>query len=565
MSRVKKNWSASLLLLSLTLILAITGCSGAGNNSKSPENKEAKASNTTGTATNKGAEDNGQPVSGGELTFALAGAPDTLDPHRNGWATGARVFRVIYDNLVVLDSDNTVKPWLATEWTVSPDGKSYTFKLRNDVKFHDGTPLNAEAIKYNYDRAINPETKAITARSLLKYYESAEVIDEYTVKLNLTTPSQAFLRNLTQPQVGIISPTAAEKYGDQYGHNPVGTGPFKFVKWEENVGVTLERNDEYAWGPELVANHGKPYLDRLVFKVVPEEATRIGSVQSGQLLAADTVPPQNIAALKNDKKTHIYQVNTEGLPFTLFINQSNAPWNELKARQALQLAIDVEKIVKTLYLGTYDQAWSSLTPGTFGYDASLENGIKPDVDKANQLLDELGWVKGSDGIRVKDGKRLAIRYVEGSPNREKRQDIASIVQQQLKQIGIEVNINITKDIKVVVFENDDYDVYGNGQMNPDPEGLRTFYHSKTQNVAGKHNLGSIVNENIDKFLDEGLVETDPVKRAEFYKQAQQEISKQAIIIPIYVFPYTVAASSKVVDLKFDTLGYPLFNDLYLKP
>ncbi|UUZ80154.1 ABC transporter substrate-binding protein [Paenibacillus sp. P26] len=474
-----------------------------------------------------------------------------------------RVFRTIYDSLVVQLPDGSIKPWLATEWSVSPDGKSYTFKLRKDVKFQDGTPFNAEAVKFNYDRIIDPQTKAANALALIRPYKSAEVVDEYTVKLNLETPSQAFLGNLSQAMLGIVSPAALKKYGDQLGKHPVGTGPFKFVKWDENAEIQVEKNEGYKWAPELVGNKDQAYLDKITFKIIPEEATRIGAVQSGQVLAVETVPPQNIVSLKNDPKFQLYKANTGGLPYTLFINVRRPPWNEVKARQALQLAVDVDSIVKTLYLGTYDRAWSPLTPGILGYDPSLENSIKPDPVKAGKLLDELGWVKGADGIREKDGKKLTIHYVDGSPNREKRNDIAVMVKQQLKQIGIAVDVEITKDTATVIYTNGNYDLYGNSQVNSDPEALRAFYYSDSGR-AGRPTLSGLKDPEVDKLLDQGTVEQDPKKRVEIYKKVQHYIIDNAVILPIYVFPYTVAAAKSVSGLKFDSLGYPLFNDVNLQ-
>lgn len=132
----------------------------------------------------------GNSQQGGELTFALATSPDTLDPHRSGLAVSVRVIRTIYDSLVVQLPDNTIKPWLAKEWTISEDGLDYTFELREDVVFQDGTPFNAEAVKYNFDRILDPATKAANAAALLQPYESSEVIDEYTVKIHLSTPSE---------------------------------------------------------------------------------------------------------------------------------------------------------------------------------------------------------------------------------------------------------------------------------------------------------------------------------------------------------------------------------------
>lgn len=536
------------MALAAVVVLVLSGCGAAGN------------SNSTVEAS--GAEQSGQ-AEGGNLTYALATSPDTLDPHRSGLAVTVRVIRTIYDNLVVQLPDGSIKPWLAKEWSVSEDGKSYTFKLREDVKFHDGTPFNAEAVKFNLDRVIDPATKAANSLALIRPYSSSEVIDEYTIKVNLEQPSQAFLGNLSQALLGIVSPTAAKKYGDQLGKNPVGTGPYTFVKWDENADIVVAKNTDYNWAPETVENEGAPHLDTITFKIVPEEATRIGSVQSKQVLAAETVPPQNIAALKNDPNQQLLQANTVGLPYTLFFNLRKAPWDDVKVRQAVQSAVDVESIVKTLYLGNYERAWSALSPGILGYDASLEGSINPDINKANQLLDEQGWVKGADGIREKDGKKLTLHYVDGSPNREKRNDIAAIIQQQLKQVGIAVEVEITKDIATVVYQNWDYDLYGNSQVNSDPNALYAFYHTSAE--GERPTLSGLSDPKIDKLLEQGAVETDPDKRVDIYNQIQQYLIDQAVILPIYVFPYTVAASKSVQGIKFDSLGYPLFNDVRIQP
>ncbi|RAI96789.1 peptide/nickel transport system substrate-binding protein [Paenibacillus pabuli] len=537
------------MALAAVLVLVLSGCGAAGNS-----NSAVQAS---------GGEQAAGQAEGGNLTYALATSPDTLDPHRSGLAVTVRAIRTIYDNLVVQLPDGSIKPWLAKEWSVSEDGKSYTFKLREDVKFHDGTPFNAEAVKFNLDRVIDPATKAANSLALIRPYSSSEVIDEYTIKVNLEQPSQAFLGNLSQALLGIVSPTAAKKYGDQLGKNPVGTGPYTFVKWDENADIVVAKNKDYNWAPANVENEGAPHIDTITFKIVPEEATRIGSVQSKQVLAAETVPPQNIAALKNDPNQQLLQANTVGLPYTLFLNLRKAPWDDVKVRQAVQSAVDVESIVKTLYLGNYERAWSALSPGILGYDTSLEGSINPDINKANQLLDEQGWVKGADGIREKDGKKLTLHYVDGSPNREKRNDIAAIIQQQLKQVGIAVEVEITKDVATVIYQNWDYDLYGNSQVNSDPNALYAFYH--TSAVGERPTLSGLSDPKIDKLLEQGAVETDSDKRVDIYNQIQQYLIEQAVILPIYVFPYTVAASKSVQGIKFDSLGYPLFNDVRIQP
>ncbi|MEI2283697.1 ABC transporter substrate-binding protein [Paenibacillus polysaccharolyticus] len=544
------SWT-KVVALAVALVMVLSGC-GATSGGK-----------TSGAAQASAGGGQAGKAEGGNLTFALATSPDTLDPHRSGLAVAVRAIRTIYDNLVVQLPDGSIKPWLAKEWSVSKDGKSYTFKLREDVKFHDGTPFNAEAVKYNLDRVIDPATKAANSLALIRPYSSSEVIDEYTIKVNLNAPSQAFLGNLSQALLGIVSPTAAKKYGDKLGKNPVGTGPYTFVKWDENADIVVAKNKDYNWGPETVENKGVPHIDTITFKIVPEEATRIGSVQSKQVLAAETVPPQNIAALKSDPNQQLLQANTVGLPYTLFFNLRKAPWDDVKVRQAVQSAVDVESIVKTLYLGNYERAWSALSPGILGYDKALEGSITPDINRANQLLEEQGWVKGADGIRVKDGKKLTLRYVDGSPNREKRNDIAAIIQQQLKPLGIAVEVVITKDIATVIYQNWDYDLYGNSQVNSDPNALYAFYHTSAE--GERPTLSGLSEPKIDQLLEQGAVETDSAKRVDIYSQIQKYLIEQAVILPIYVFPYTVAASKNVEGIKFDALGYPLFNDVRIQP
>ncbi|AST96118.1 ABC transporter substrate-binding protein [Shouchella clausii] len=527
----------------LALAIIISGCSSSSGSSASPDRTptEEKA---------------------GDLTYALATNPSTLDPGRSGWAVESRVYNQIFEGLLTRLPDGSIAPQLATDWDISDDGKTYTFHLRDDVTFHDGTPFDAEAVQYSFDRILDPATQAGNALSALHPYESAEVIDAHTIKLHLATPSASFLTNLTQTQLSIVSPTAAEEHGSQFGQNPVGTGPFEFVSWQENSEIQLKRYDDYNWGSAQSENKGPAFLDTLTFKIITEEATRVGSLQSSQVLAAETIPPQNIEAFESDPSLKLLSQNTEGLPYTLFINSEHEPWGELEARQALQYGIDVQQIVDTLYFGTYDRAWSSITPGLLGYDESLEHSFEPDKEKAEQLLEDIGWKKGTDGIRERDGERLTLNYVDSTPNREKRNDIAVIVQQQLKEIGIDVIIELTKDISTTIHENGDYDLYGNSQVNGDPNALRQFY--RTPDEGARKTLSRLNDPKLDELLEQGTIELDEEKRIAIYKEIQQYIHQQAIIIPIYVFPYTVGTQESVQGITFDYLGYPFFNDTYVR-
>src|SRR4051794_14375063 len=228
---IRKNSYKILSILSICFLLLLAGCTDSGN--------------STSTNTNSKESSTSEPVAGGEFTYALSTAPDTLDPHVSGFAVSYRVIKSIFETLVYQSADNTIEPWLATEWEISEDQKTYTFKLREDVTFHDGSKFNAEVVKYNFDRIFDPKTKAPTPASYMEKVESVEVLDEYTVKFTLSEPSATFLTLLGHTNLSIVSKEAAEKYGDQFASHPVGSGPFKFVEQVENDRVVLGKYEEY--------------------------------------------------------------------------------------------------------------------------------------------------------------------------------------------------------------------------------------------------------------------------------------------------------------------------------
>jgi peptide/nickel transport system substrate-binding protein len=491
----------------------------------------------------------GEPVAGGNLIYALATEVTTLDPHRAGMIVERRVFSSLFDRLFHYGDNGELEPWLATEYQLDEDGKSYILKLQEGVVFHDGTPFNAEALEYNLSRILDPETQANTPSRLLPY-TSSDILDEYTIRLNLESPSSLFLTTLSQ--IEIVSPTAAQASKDQFGTNPVGSGPFIFESWEEDI--VVKRNPDYAWGLGVARNKGAAYLDQITFKTVPEESTRVGSVLSDQVHIAETIPPQNYVELENDPSVQVLRRSVEGLAYTLFFVTANEPWSDLKLRQAVVAGIDVKAIIQTIYLGVYDQAFSPLTPGFPFYDDSLDGIDRYDPEKAKRLLDEAGWELKADGIREKDGKRLTLAYGESSPNREKRNDVAYFIQNQLKEIGVEVNVDITTDLVTQLAANA-YDLWGNSYASVEPiSALQIFY--STFNPYG--------NPQIDEWVVQAQSELDEEKKKDLIVKTQKEILDQAYIVPIYSFAYTTLAALTVKDFELLFLGLPNYVDVWLQ-
>ncbi|MEC0302080.1 ABC transporter substrate-binding protein [Terribacillus saccharophilus] len=499
---------------------------------------------------------------GGTLTFAIS-VPivgDLLDPHRSASPGNSRIQRSMFDSLVAQEEDGSFAPWLATEWEISEDQKSYTFHLRDDVTFTDGTPFNAEAVKFNFERIKNLDAPGLSL-SFIGPYESTEIIDEHTVRIHFSKPFSPFLSNLATENLAMVSPTAVEERGDSFAVNPVGSGPFKVTDYTLGTEYVLERNEDYNWGPANAGHTGKAYLDKLVIKIITEDSTRVSSLHSGDVDAIDTIPPQHVEVLENDKDLNISEVELLNYNAAIQFNATEGLLQDKELREALRVGVDWDAIVRTVYLGTYDRAYAALSPSLLGADTDLEGDWEFNAGESEAMLDELGWKKGEDGIRVKDGKRLSLEMIDFYANREKRMDVMTMVQNSWKNIGVELNIHtISRGEYTDRRMAGDYDMWIGSQYGPDPDGvLRAYLVAK----EGYHD--EYEDTRVTELLDAATDEQDTEKRAALYQQLQEYLFEEVYSIPVYVLPYTVAASKQVYDIDFDTKGSPYFYDTWVLP
>lgn len=505
------------------------------------------------------------PKPGGELAFGLDGAAVSsfvLDPHDSGFAPHNRVFRSIYDSLVVLLPDQNVGPWLATAWEISPDRRSYTFTLRRGVTFHDGTPFNAAAVKANLDRVADAQSRPLTALPDIGPYAGSEVLAEDRVRIDLHRPFEPLLRNLSKTTLGIISPAALAKHGAAIAQNPVGTGPFRFVSLVQGVEIVLERNPDYRWAPPTAAHEGPAYLQRLVFRNVPEEATRVAALQSRQVHAADGIPPQNIAVLRSASGFRLVEKELLNLNYTLYLNLNKAPWDDEDVRRAFRLSLDLDALVRVVYLGTLPRAWAPVSPSIFASaEKELRGSWKPDLAEAIRILDAKGWRPGAGGIREKDGKRLTVSFADTQGNREKRLDVIQFARRQVARAGFDLSIdsqpNSTYRQKLA---SGDYDLSGASQFAPDPDVLARL-HLPDQRVASS--VAKTNDPEISRWLTEGQQEGDPEKRADLYNRTQRRLIEKTYAIPVYVLPYTIGITTQVNGLSIDSHGFPEFHGVWL--
>ncbi|MGQ0571243.1 MAG: ABC transporter substrate-binding protein [Armatimonadota bacterium] len=503
------------------------------------------------------------PARGGQLVFGLRTDIESLDPHLAGDQPSHMVFMNIYDTLVIRSDSQTFQPGLAESWTVSADGKTYTFRLRKGVKFHDNTAFNAAAVKFNFDRVVNPETRARFARGALGPYEGTEVVDEHTVRVRLKEPYAPLLDGLSLAYLGMISPTAARAAGANFAQRPVGTGPFKFVERAAGSRILLEANADYNWAPRVFGHQGAPYLGRITFRVIEEEATRMASIETGETNVIVWLSADAIARFSRDSNYAVYGEAMTGTPYQANLNVGRAPLDDVRVRKALIHAVYQEALVRTLHPGQYKAAHSPLSPVMLGYDDSLETMYRYDTKKAAELLDAAGWRPNqTTGIRERGGQPL--RLIAASPNAADLARQGEFVQAMFRAVGVDLDLRLmTGAARHSAGQRGEAHAVFRGFAGSDPDQLRLTYHSS--NIATGVNYTFFRNARLDQILDEAVVSTNLRRRIELYREAQRIIMDSALIIPLYYNTSSFGTRAEVKGFMLDSTGvYPRLYDVYIQ-
>ena len=367
---------------------------------------------------------------GGTLTIVRPTDPVSLDPNLETTAPGAWVYFNMLEGLLTLDDKMQVKPALATGYEVLSPTK-VRFKLRPNVKFHDGTPFNAAAVKFTFDRALKGNPPARWA-SLAGSLTGAEVVDDLTVDMVTKDPYGPVLRTLAMYCMGIVSPAAVQKMGDGFSRAPVGTGPFKFVEWKTNTHVILERNPDY-WGD-------KALLDRVIFKVVPEEGARMIALQTGDADMVLFPAPTQLPALRKDPKFAVHEVGGIRVVF-IGMHAGLPPLDDVRVRSAMLHAVDRKTILENIMEGSAVAARGVLAPGVFGFKDMAWTASTPTTGpRRKALLTQAGCAPGPDGIMQKGGQRLTLSWLAARGRYPKDGEITEAVQAMLKDVGIEAKV-----------------------------------------------------------------------------------------------------------------------------
>ena len=496
---------------------------------------------------------------GGTLTYGLLFSPSAIDPHvGSSWDSGAAIANV-YDPLVGVDEGGNPAPGLAESWTVSDDGKSITFKLRQGVKFHDGTPFDAAAVKFSFDRIVDPATKSNFAISLLGPYGAAEVVDEYTVKVTLSEPYAPFLTNLSLPYLAMVSPAAVAKWGADYQMHQVGTGAFMMQEYVPNQHLILVKNPDYNWPPPTAQHQGPAYLDQVIFKFIPDSSARVKALQAGDVLVARELSPEQSPRLAQDPNFTLLVTDMPGQTMQFFMNTQKSPTDDIRVRQALLYAVDPRIAANTIFQGYFPVAYGPLAENTLGFDPSLKDAHSYDAAKAASLLTEAGWVDtNNDGVREKDGVPLTLQVI--MQNWGHIEELATLMQGQLLQVGVKLELQMMSfpaALQAVSDGNYHLSPYGGGGW--DPNVLRDYFSSDAYFNWSKINM-----PDLDEILAQAGQSMNVEERVTLYQQAQQIIMKNALILPMLSDGQIIGISNKVKGLAYDPNGlWPNLYDAYV--
>ncbi|MGH2405234.1 MAG: ABC transporter substrate-binding protein, partial [bacterium] len=489
--------------------------------------------------------------------------PDMLDVNVGSSRYDRWVTASIYDTLLAMDRSGKVLPWLAESWQVSADKRVYTLKLRRGVEFHDGTPFGAAAVKFNFDRIVAPDTKSTSAIGLLGEYDRTEAVDATTVRVTFKKPHPGFLANLTDVTLGIQSPAAMQKFGADYVRNPVGTGPFMFKEWTRRDRIVLVRNPKYNWGPPWARHQGPAYLEQVTFRIIPEDGSRVAALEAGQLDGIGRVPPQNAAVMRVDKRWTIVNSVLPGTGVILTVNVRKPPTDDLPMRQALAHLMHTDEAGRIAYFAQWFPHRGTILSSNNPFFLNTSKVFPFNAQRAEQILEEGGWRRGPDGIRVKGGVRAELVYI-GFPSIETTRTMEWLGA-NLRRIGVELRIRELETGAIHrARQAGEHNLAHLTFIFLDPGFLRTLFHS--ENSGGGWNFVHHRDAALDRLLEQGETEIDEAKRKQAYEAAQKRMAEQVYVLPV-VYQHQISAFKSTISgaIMYPVLGeYPYFYDAHVR-
>ena len=504
-------------------------------------------------------EPEAQPKDGGEWIIGISELPDTLDPHKTGAAIASTILGNAGDSLIAQDYDGNYVPALATEWTISEDGLTWTFELRQDVTFHDGTPLDAAAVKFSFDRILDPATKSITAAGLLGPMASTAAPAPYTFAFTLSEPFSPLLDNLTGSTLSIVSPTAVQAMGEEFGRKPVLSGPWMVDEWRTGDRIILKRNPDYRWAPPFLHQGGPAHIETLTFQSIMEEASRIAAFEAGEIHQA-TLPSTDVERISSGGESWVINYLRKGVVFLEF-NVTKAPFDDVRVRQAFNHAINKRDVLDTAIEGLGQIAHGFLPPTIVGYWPEIEQYAPAyDPERAKALLAEAGWVPNGEGVLEKDGQPFAFTALNLPTDAWNRG--AQVVQSQLGDLGIAMEIQqlefatLLEEAKAKKHQAEFM-----GYTYSDPDIAFLWFHSS--NAGAGLNMSHVSDPRLDELIISGRSTIDPAERAAVYAEMQRYVTDLGLWVPLWIDAFYVAYNKAIHNANFHPDNVTIYFDAWI--
>ncbi|WP_067672435.1 ABC transporter substrate-binding protein [Nocardia miyunensis] len=518
----------------------------------------------------------GRPGAGGTFTLALDQFPDRgLNPHYGAAFDAEQVLRNCYDSLISEDAHENFHPWLATSWTVSPDGRVYDFHLRQDVTFHDGEKFDAQAVKTNIDLLRDPHYPSWTTLGVLQYssVSAVDVLDPYLVRITLSTPRADLLSTLAGLSGAMVAPNTLHADNPTLiaGNGLVGSGPFVIDRVVHGQEIRFRKNPAYHWGPATARHQGPAHLDTLVVRYVPQASVRAELLGSHEVDAIGTVKATDIPLFRGVDGFQYAQTGSAAATTVIMLNLTHGPTTDPRVRDAIAHGVDLTAIIDAVTRRSQGRAWSLISPDSKYFDPRYDNATPPNPRRARDLLDAAGWkTHGGSAIRANDrGEPLRVRLLATIPTYP-LDDVLKAWQAELRQeLGVDVESQYVENAQVYdLLARDDYEAFPRqvGGLDLSLQLNRAFGSTTPDLKYGQVDgitLGSIVagaklaDPTVDRWLLAATETTDPNQRKTLFDNVTHYILDNSVAIPLYTDRNSVAATSTVFNL--DTLFDPPRN------
>jgi peptide/nickel transport system substrate-binding protein len=513
----------------------------------------------TGAGAGGGAE-----VQGGTIVYGHEQEPPCL---YGGWLQQAYISRNILDSLVTETSSGAIEPWLATAWTVSSDGLTYDFTLKANVKFTDGTPLDAQAVADNFtywEKGGNSTAQV----SIDPYFKAATAIDATHLKVTLNKRYLPFLTMLSQAYFGIQSPTALKRSTAANCDDPIGSGAFIVKQWKHGQEVILVRNPNYTSWPATALHKGPAIVDQVDWEFLSDPTERYASLTTGESNVIYDIP--TVDWPNAEANYQVTQYITPGKPVSIDLNTSEGVFTDERVRQAFAYGADRKDAVKAAFNGVIPYEGNpTVSKATPGYNSSIAGAYAYNPTKANQLLDEAGWTgRDAAGYRTKDGKELDVvfPYPAGSVVTAEGATLLQILQQQWKQIGF--NVKLIPETQAQTFSGDystpnSYDAQPWYWTSPSAAILWIMWRPSTTADPNYNDDAFYNNDQLSAIIQQGNTAATTAAADKAYEQAQQILSDNAVAVSLYDQTSSIAVAKNLHDVWLEaSQGEPVFEDAY---